>query len=689
MAVLYPLMALGLLFAAIPIWLHLRRRDENNLVDFSTLRFLQDQPIARSRPLRPQNWPLLLLRLLALLLLVVAFMWPYFRNADTVIVQESRVYILDNTLSHQVDGLFEAARDKIADDLAKQDIQKQIGVIELTSTARTIVRFGDDPTAAAAAVRKRKPSCERGSFIEAFRQANEMLSNSLGTKRHIVLLSDSQANQWTQENASPPFLRNMSLDLPKIRETFRANRSLSQPRAKRSIRDGKHWVDVAVQFTSRGFNDGTRVVFLNRGREVDRKEVLLTEAQSETEQTRTLFAEWECEPNDWVVGEIQIESNSDALSQDDRVVFSLPPRRTGRVELIARSMYLQRALSPEVMQGRWDVQIETPEQTTEREVGTASDVLCVDTDALSSNSVRAGIRQNLAEGRGVILWVNKPEPLTEGFLLDLGITLEKPTVAAIDSSGFRYLFFEHPLFSPFQTDQFGDLTEIGFNLYRQLRIPNAVPLAFSTLGDPLIFEVNQYQGRMLVFAFSFERNETTWPIHPSFVPFLDMCLSYARGKPAMTTAYEPGASVVWKLQSAASPDKITVSRLDPESLSDASLKQAAIKVEIVEGQAGFQLPGQSGHYAVREGNQRIDAILNVNPSPLESDLVYDGEPKTLLAWQLQGEEEIASNTPAQATGIELSRMEALQQHSWWYLLVTALILFSVELLFSARVSKKN
>ena len=135
MGLLYPLMAFGFPVAAVPIWLHLRRRDETNLVEFSTLRFLDDQPLARARPLWPRNWPLLLLRLAALLLLVAAFMWPYFEDSETVVVRESRVYILDNTLSHQVDGAFETARDQIADELAKQDVGVQIGVVELSSTA--------------------------------------------------------------------------------------------------------------------------------------------------------------------------------------------------------------------------------------------------------------------------------------------------------------------------------------------------------------------------------------------------------------------------------------------------------------------------------------------------------------------------------------------------------------------------
>ncbi len=216
MGFLDPLMALGLFAAAVPVWLHLRRRDETNLIEFSTLRFLDDQPLARARPLWPRNWPLLLLRLLVLGLLVAAFMWPYVEDAQSVVISESRVYILDNTLSHQRDNGFAAARDGVADELARHDVTTQIGVVELSSTARVIARFGDDAQTAAADVRHLEPSATRGSYIDAFRTAAELLKNSLGAERRIVLLSDCQANQWTLGEDSPPFLPDVIVDLPEV-----------------------------------------------------------------------------------------------------------------------------------------------------------------------------------------------------------------------------------------------------------------------------------------------------------------------------------------------------------------------------------------------------------------------------------------------------------------------------------------
>src|SRR5437879_4876051 len=118
---LNPWFWLGAIAVAAPIWLHLRRKRETNIVRFSALRFLEDQPEPRRSPARLQNLVLLALRLMAVLLVVAAFAWPYLRRADTATVKESRVYILDNTMSHQAGNGFTRDRDRILSELGKAE----------------------------------------------------------------------------------------------------------------------------------------------------------------------------------------------------------------------------------------------------------------------------------------------------------------------------------------------------------------------------------------------------------------------------------------------------------------------------------------------------------------------------------------------------------------------------------------
>ena len=70
---LNPWFWIGALAVAAPIWLHLRRRKETNLIRFSAVRFLDDEPEPRRSPLRLRDRFLLLMRGLALLLIVATF----------------------------------------------------------------------------------------------------------------------------------------------------------------------------------------------------------------------------------------------------------------------------------------------------------------------------------------------------------------------------------------------------------------------------------------------------------------------------------------------------------------------------------------------------------------------------------------------------------------------------------------
>src|SRR5438552_2974488 len=185
-SLLYPLALLGALAIAAPLWLHLRRKTETNLVKFSALRFLDDQPQPRRSPLRLRDLLLFALRVLALLLLVIAFAWPYYRSAERKAVQESRVYVLDNTLSHQANDGFTHDRDRIAKEIAGAGSEIQTAVVELTSQPRVVVSFGDNHQTAQEKLKDLRPSFQRGAYLGAFRQANTLLANSLGSKKRII-----------------------------------------------------------------------------------------------------------------------------------------------------------------------------------------------------------------------------------------------------------------------------------------------------------------------------------------------------------------------------------------------------------------------------------------------------------------------------------------------------------------------
>src|ERR687884_1086339 len=74
------LVALGAL--AIPVFLHLIQRERKQVVQFPSLMFLRRIPYESVQRRRIRHWMLLLMRLAALALIVLAFARPFFRRTE-------------------------------------------------------------------------------------------------------------------------------------------------------------------------------------------------------------------------------------------------------------------------------------------------------------------------------------------------------------------------------------------------------------------------------------------------------------------------------------------------------------------------------------------------------------------------------------------------------------------------------
>src|SRR5512142_3051297 len=78
MAFLAPALLVALSALAIPVIIHLVQRERRRVIPFPSLMFLKRIPYQSVRRRRIRDLPLLLLRLAALLLVVLAFARPYF-----------------------------------------------------------------------------------------------------------------------------------------------------------------------------------------------------------------------------------------------------------------------------------------------------------------------------------------------------------------------------------------------------------------------------------------------------------------------------------------------------------------------------------------------------------------------------------------------------------------------------------
>jgi hypothetical protein len=200
-----------------------------------------------------------------------------------------------------------------------------------------------------------------------------------------------------------------------------------------------------------------------------------------------------------------------------------------------------------------------------------------------------------------------------------------------------------------------------------------IPLLFAQSGEALFFEGTKFPGRLLVAAFGFEREQTSWPTHVTFIPFLDLCLQNSRPADATPLDYEPGAVSVLSLASD-SPVREIVLREAGREVGRAT---------VAAGRAQLRMPDKPGLYAVSyDAGTEPERIFSVNPSPKESLLTYVESPEALKLWQLERGAEparpLAATAPAQ-----LSRAAILQQQIWWWLLLAGAVALLLEAVWTS------
>jgi len=349
------------------------------------------------------------------------------------------------------------------------------------------------------------------------------------------------------------------------------------------------------------------------------------------------------------------------------VWFSVPPVREGRVAVLAQSQYLRLALSPEVMRGHWRCRFLDPNKPADLDQG--EEVLVLESSYLQSTEVRRLTSSYLSNRRGVLLLVNRLTPAVQGALRELGFTpaSSEPLRAPPQKPfHFQYLHGRHPILNPFLVGDYGNLLEVEVQQHYRLEPMDAYPLIISDQGQGLLFQGTRFPGMLLLLSFDLDRQETSWPVHPTFIPFLDLCLHNARPRQLDDHDYQPGEMALVEL---------------PETLTNVTLSHpdgTVTNLAVSQGRLRLALPDQLGLYRLQAaGEQQPTKIIAINPPPKESALRYNNQPEAPELWR-------AGTAPATtaSAGPGLAERPSLRgilsQSIWWWLLVAGSVILLVE-----------
>lgn len=215
MTFLNALMLLGLVAIAVPLAIHLFHRQRVSTVDFSSVIFIRDHHLQRSRALRLRELLLLLLRTLIVLFLVLAFSRPVVEGLAGWLIGSSLnqrtvfAIVLDNSYSMEAgrygDTLFAAAKTearRLIDLMAEGDE----GLIVLSATPADALP--SVPTARMETLRELLADVEvserSGDMAGALDLARQKLAGIVAADKRIYLLSDLQRSDWQQMAESAP-----------------------------------------------------------------------------------------------------------------------------------------------------------------------------------------------------------------------------------------------------------------------------------------------------------------------------------------------------------------------------------------------------------------------------------------------------------------------------------------------------
>ena len=203
-----PAFLAGLAAIAIPVLVHLRHREREEPVRFPVAHVPRADSVPRGAPAAVHQWPLFLLRVLAVALLVFAFARPFLRDRNAPLIAPGAqgrelVILLDRSASMGYGTRWsraQAAARQAVNGVGRDD---RGSLVFFDQGAAVNTRPTSDRTLLLAAIDAAKPGTATTRFAPALRAAGELLAGTHLPRREALLISDFQRTGWRGDDLDP------------------------------------------------------------------------------------------------------------------------------------------------------------------------------------------------------------------------------------------------------------------------------------------------------------------------------------------------------------------------------------------------------------------------------------------------------------------------------------------------------
>jgi hypothetical protein len=622
---LSPLFLAGAAAAAVPLILHLLKREPEPRVKFAAVRLLKRAPVEHTEKRRIRELLLLALRIAALILLAFAFARPFFASGAAISTTGVTMVVLDTSYSMSAPGRFERARQLAKDVVSRAPVGNLVGVVTFADVAEIAERPSADRVLAASAIDRATASFGSTRYRAGLSAAVQMLGGHRGT---IVVVTDLQESGWD------------------------AGDRVSVPESTRiEVADvGQLADDLAVTGLK---NAADRVVATVRNasaRAVDAKLHLTVDGRPAGDTTVPLAANASVDvpiplPGRPATASVAVEDLRGVQANNTRYTVLGDSNRssvlvvTSSGDLGRDAFYLQAALQARASgPSTYDaVGVSAPQLATwnAARLRPIAAVVVVSTRGLERHA-RELVADYVNRGGGLIVAAGAE---IDGEVIGdiLGATPLRVTLPTDTRSAPRTLApadVRHPIFQRFGANA-ATLGLVQFQRVSRVGGDGCQTLARFTSGESALIECGAGNGRALVVASDLNNSWNDFPLHATFVPFVHEALQYVASARPRAAEY-----LIGDVPAGVPPTPGIATVLDP---------------------SGRQVP------------------VAVNVDPRESD------PSRMSVDDFQAVVTRLKDAGATEARIE-ARQQEEQQHLWQYAIVAMLMLLGVEGVVASRTA---